>query len=498
MSGDGPHETITVQALDTALAEQVARGLVDRAREARLLVLALLSGEHALLVGSPGMGKTVLARRLAACVHGARIVEQTLDASSLVEDLLGPLSWPAVEAGRHERLLAGHAADAELVVLDEVHEASGAVLDALRSLLDDRRVRVGARVHEAPLVLAIGTMRQPVDGAAALLERFLFTIPCGPVASIEALLDARGAGAGASASQRVTTVSLASLRERAEGVELGLATRIVLVGLADALAHAGVLVSNGRWQRIARAVRIEALSRGRDRTTLADLWFLPNAVVPDARALAAASEAVVVAARSLTESEPARLAAQAGALTEAVTGALRATELATNPTGAALFVDEDGAETTLHARTRHLVDGEGRPLYHPPHELGSRIRRLTFEDLWELHFQRLPGGMARLKAYVSSPTNQILEEAPREPVRRPKRHAKAVIEGFLATAAELEREIAALARALLIERPEDATASVVLGPTRKDFDDAVGALHASLAEIERVREAIARLPRSDR
>jgi MoxR-like ATPase len=497
MSGDGPHDTITGQALDTALAEQVAHGLVDRSHEAALLVLALLSGEHALLVGASGMGKTLLARRLAACVHGARIVEHTLDASSLVEDVLGPLSWPAVEAGRHERLLAGHAADAELVVLDEVHTASGAVLDALRSLLDDRRVRVGARVLEAPLVLAIGTMREPVDTASALMERFLFTIPCEPVASIEALLDARSASAVTGAAQRVTTVRLASLRERAEGVELGLATRVVLVGLADALARASIIVSNGRWQRIARAVRIQAVSRGRDRTTLADLWFLPNAVVTDARALAAASEAVVVAARSLTEGEPARLAAQAGALTEAVTAALRATELATNATGAALFLDEEGAETTLHARTRHLVDGQGRPLYHPPHELGSRIRKLTFEDLWELHFQRLPGGMARLKAYVSSPTNQILEEAPREPVRRPKRHAKAVIEGFLATAAELEREIAALARALFDERPEDATASAVLGLTRKDFDDAIGALHASLAEIERVREAIARLPRSD-
>ena len=497
MSGDGPHDTITGQALDTALAEHVARGLVDRAHEAALLVLALLSGEHALLIGASGMGKTLLARRLAACVHGARIVEHTLDASSLVEDVLGPLSWPALEAGRYERQLAGHAADAELVVLDDVHAAAGAVLETLRSLLDDRRVRVGARVHEAPLVLAIGTMRQPIDPPSALLERFLFTIPCEPVATIEALLEARDASPRPSTAQRVTTVTLAALRERAEGLELGLATRVVLVGLADALARAGIVVSNGRWQRIARAVRVQAASRGRDVATLADLWFLPNAVVPDARAIAAASEALVVAARSLTEGAPARLAAQAGALTEAVTAALRATELATNPTGAALFLDEEGAETTAHARTRHLVDGEGRPLYHPPHELGSRIRRLTFEDLWELHFQRLPGGMARLKAYVSSPTNQILEETPREPVRRPKRHAKSVVDGFLATAAELEREISVLARALVDERPGDASGTVVLGLGRKDFDDALGALHASLAEIERVREASALLPRSE-
>jgi hypothetical protein len=105
--------------------------------------------------------------------------------------------------------------------------------------------------------------------------------------------------------------------------------------------------------------------------------------------------------------------------------------------------------------------------------------------------------MARLKAYVSSPTNQILEETPREPVRRPKRHAKSVVDGFLATAAELEREISVLARALVDERPGDASGTVVLGLGRKDFDDALGALHASLAEIERVREASARLPRSE-
>ena len=42
------------------------RGLVERATEARLLMLALVGGEHLLLLGPPGTAKSELCRRLSA------------------------------------------------------------------------------------------------------------------------------------------------------------------------------------------------------------------------------------------------------------------------------------------------------------------------------------------------------------------------------------------------------------------------------------------------
>ncbi len=474
------------------LRARVVGSLVERDEAAAVLVLALLAGEPVLLVGPAGTGKTRLARRLAAQLEGARVFERTLDASSFVEDVLGPLSLPALEAGRHERLLAGHAADAEIVILDQVLEARGPTLDALRSLLDDRRVHVGDASHEAPLELAIGTMREPSHGSSVLAERFLFMVPCTPTRSLDAIL------ATARSDERAPVLdrqALAALRVRAESVSIGPLVLRVLAALRTLLMERGLALSNGRWQRLARALRVHAASDDRSQSTLGDLWCVPHALSIDPghvpQIVRAMNDASCLAIRDAT----AMLAAQAEVLASAVRDAASATELATDERGAALFLDEEGGHTASHARMRQRTDGRGHPLYHPPHNLGSRIRALTFEDLWQLHFERLPHGMARMKAYMSSPTNQLLESIPRTPVVRPRRHAAEVVDGWQKSAAALSREVGALARGLLDERPARTDAVDVLGVTRKDFDLALASLHATLTELDRVRDAIERLPR---
>lgn len=52
---------------------QLARGLVERETECRLLMLGALSGEHVLLVGPPGTAKSELGRRLSTICTGVRL-----------------------------------------------------------------------------------------------------------------------------------------------------------------------------------------------------------------------------------------------------------------------------------------------------------------------------------------------------------------------------------------------------------------------------------------
>ena len=49
------------------LGEHLEGGLVDRRDHARMLLLAAVAGENAILFGPPGTAKSLLARRLKDC-----------------------------------------------------------------------------------------------------------------------------------------------------------------------------------------------------------------------------------------------------------------------------------------------------------------------------------------------------------------------------------------------------------------------------------------------
>jgi MoxR-like ATPase len=104
-----------------ATAAALERDLVERDAEARLLLLALVGGEHLLLLGPPGTAKSELCRRLSR-LSGLAYFERTLTRFSTPEELFGPLSLAALERDEYRRATAGYAPEAELLFIDEVPE----------------------------------------------------------------------------------------------------------------------------------------------------------------------------------------------------------------------------------------------------------------------------------------------------------------------------------------------------------------------------------------
>ena len=99
--------------------QQLQRGLVGRSVEARLLVLALVAGEHLLLLGPPGTAKSALSRRLAEVVRGDYF-ERLLTRFTTPEELFGPLSLRALEQDVYRRVVQGYLPTAEVTFLDEI------------------------------------------------------------------------------------------------------------------------------------------------------------------------------------------------------------------------------------------------------------------------------------------------------------------------------------------------------------------------------------------
>ena len=142
----------------------------------RALTVAAAGGHHLLLVGPPGAGKTMLARRLPGLLPdlragAARRVTRVHSAAGLALPESGVLCRPPFRAPHHSASMAalvgggsGHARPGEVSVasegvlfLDELGEFAPSVLDALRQPLEEGVVRIarsgGTREHPARLLL---------------------------------------------------------------------------------------------------------------------------------------------------------------------------------------------------------------------------------------------------------------------------------------------------------------------------------------------------------
>ncbi|KAG1667458.1 hypothetical protein FOA52_012213 [Chlamydomonas sp. UWO 241] len=115
----GHAEQAALRGRLAAAIERLQRGLVERDAEARLLVLAVMAGEHVLLLGPPGSAKSVLGSRLAELVGGAYF-ERLLTRFSVPEELFGPLSMRELENDRYVRQTRGYLPEADVAFIDEI------------------------------------------------------------------------------------------------------------------------------------------------------------------------------------------------------------------------------------------------------------------------------------------------------------------------------------------------------------------------------------------
>ncbi|HEY5145824.1 MAG TPA: AAA family ATPase [Polyangiaceae bacterium] len=172
-----PHE---LQQLPSRLA-RLARTLEDRflgkSEIVRLLLVATIAGEHAVLVGPPGTAKSALIRTFARLMH-ARYFEYLLTRFTEPNEIFGPVDIAAFRDGRYERRTEGMLPDAEIVFLDEVFKSNSAILNSLLTLLNERRYASGGHVLRCPLLSAFGAANEvPTDEAlTAIYDRFILRI----------------------------------------------------------------------------------------------------------------------------------------------------------------------------------------------------------------------------------------------------------------------------------------------------------------------------------
>jgi MoxR-like ATPase len=159
------------------LARSLHERFLGKDEVIRLLVIATIAGEHAVLIGPPGTAKSALIRTFARLLH-ARYFEYLLTRFTEPNEIFGPVDIAAFRDGRYERRTEGMLPDSEIVFLDEVFKSNSAILNALLTLLNERRYTSGGQVMRCPLLSAFGASNEvPSDETlTAIYDRFILRI----------------------------------------------------------------------------------------------------------------------------------------------------------------------------------------------------------------------------------------------------------------------------------------------------------------------------------
>ena len=268
----------------TVLRDDLATNLLERDDAIEVALLALLTGEHLLLLGQPGTAKSLLARSICQRIDGASYFERLLTRFSTPEELFGPLSLSALEQDRYERVTAGTLVEAHVAFLDEVFKANSSILNSLLGVINERVYHEAGQVQKVPLLSLIGASNETPEesGLDALFDRFLLRVVVPPLAdddSVRRLFELRP-------SPLTATITLDELRAaqgEVEAVPLTDEAREGLLTIKRELEHEGVTGSDRRWKACAKLIRTKAWLEGEPQTTAEHCEVLVHALWSEPR-----------------------------------------------------------------------------------------------------------------------------------------------------------------------------------------------------------------------
>lgn len=172
-----------------ALADNLSRTIVGKEKPIRLVIVALLSGGHALLEDVPGVGKTLLAKSLARSING-RFQRVQCTPDLLPTDVTGTNIWNP--NSREFEFLPGPVF-ANVLLADEINRATPRTQSALLEVMEEKQVTVDGEARQVPKPFFVIATQNPVEYQGtfplpeAQMDRFTISLSMGYPSEAEEL-----------------------------------------------------------------------------------------------------------------------------------------------------------------------------------------------------------------------------------------------------------------------------------------------------------------------
>ncbi len=164
------------------LREEIAKVITGQEKVVEELVTALFAGGHCLLVGVPGLAKTLLVSTVSECL-GLEFSRIQFTPDLMPSDIMGTevLEEDKSSHSRVFRFIKGPVFS-NIVLADEINRTPPKTQAALLQAMQEYKVTYGGETHELSLPFFVLATQNPIEQEGtyplpeAQLDRFMFTI----------------------------------------------------------------------------------------------------------------------------------------------------------------------------------------------------------------------------------------------------------------------------------------------------------------------------------
>ena len=284
------------------LLGEMNRGIYEKETEISLSLLAALAGESIILLGPPGVAKSMVARQLKTAFREAQSFEYLMSRFSTPDEIFGPVSIQKLKTSdTYERAVEGYLPTADVVFLDEIWKAGPAIQNTLLTVINEKIFRNGNREMHLPLKLLVAASNElPAkgEGLEALWDRFVIRIESRPI-KLEKNFRAMLLESHADFSRSTRVLGHADFADNADFSDLKItaeeyaewAEKICKIGVKEEVLDAisairkslravnvdeaaerrNIYVSDRRWKNIVRLLRTSAFMQDREEVDICDL-----------------------------------------------------------------------------------------------------------------------------------------------------------------------------------------------------------------------------------
>ena len=292
------------------LLREMNRGIYEKETEISLSLLAALAGESIILLGPPGVAKSMVARQLKNAFRDAHSFEYLMSRFSTPDEIFGPVSIQKLKTSdTYERAVDGYLPTADVVFLDEIWKAGPAIQNTLLTVINEKIFRNGNREMHLPLKLLVSASNElPAkgEGLEALWDRFVIRIESRPIKMEKnfraMLLEVKSGLEVKSEERRVknstdlfedtisdeqigadVSISPAEYAEWSQAIDkIGVKEEVLdaisrirkalrAVNVDEAAERRNIYVSDRRWKNIVRLLRTSAFMQDREEVDICDL-----------------------------------------------------------------------------------------------------------------------------------------------------------------------------------------------------------------------------------